>query len=95
MIGKVVEKTNMNLLLRFYLLLFSTSSCNDCFINICITIARVVEQVDTPDLEDNLSAKREIFWVELRKFGEPFKMGIPSQASKDEGVETRHGEPKS
>ena len=41
--------------------------------------ARVVELVDARDL-DNLSAQKETFDVELRKFGEPFKMGIPSQA---------------
>ena len=41
--------------------------------------ASVVELVDTRDL-DNLSAQKETFDVELRKFGEPFKMGIPSQA---------------
>jgi hypothetical protein len=28
-----------------------------------------------------MSARGENLWVELRKFGEPFKMGIPSQAS--------------
>ena len=32
--------------------------------------------------EQNLSALREIEDVELRKFGEPFKMGIPSEARK-------------
>ena len=50
--------------------------------------------VDTRDLKD-LSARGESLWVELRKFGEPFEMGIPSQALKEEGVETRHGGPKS
>jgi hypothetical protein len=33
-------------------------------------------------VEQNLSALREIEDVELRKFGEPFKMGIPSEARK-------------
>ena len=32
--------------------------------------------------EQNLSALREIEDVELRKFGEPFKLGIPSEARK-------------
>ena len=50
--------------------------------------ALVVELVDTQDLDTvleenkNLSALREIEDVELRKFGEPFKMGIPSEARK-------------
>jgi hypothetical protein len=35
-----------------------------------------------------LSAWREIFKVEIVKFGETFKMAIPSQAQKWEGVET-------
>lgn len=38
----------------------------------------MVEQVDTRDL-NNLSAQKETFDVEPRKFGEPFKLGIPSQ----------------
>ena len=48
----------------------------------------MVELVDTQDLDTvleenkNLSALREIEDVELRKFGEPFKMGIPSEARK-------------
>ena len=52
------------------------------------TDALVVELVDTQDLDTvllknkNLSALREIEDVELRKFGEPFKMGIPSEARK-------------
>jgi hypothetical protein len=33
--------------------------------------------------------------VEFLKFGETFKMAIPSQALKKEGVETRRGIPKS
>ena len=33
-------------------------------------------------VEQNLSALREIEDVELRKFGEPFKLGIPSEARK-------------
>lgn len=33
--------------------------------------------------------------VEFRKVGESFKMLIPSQALNREGVETRHGTPKS
>lgn len=32
--------------------------------------------------ETNLSAPLEMKDVELRKFGEPFKMGIPSEARK-------------
>ena len=36
----------------------------------------------------NLSAYEETRRVEFRKFGEPCKMGIPSQAEKSEGVET-------
>ena len=50
--------------------------------------ALVVELVDTQDLDTvllknkNLSALREIEDVELRKFGEPFKLGIPSEARK-------------
>ncbi len=50
--------------------------------------ALVVELVDTQDLDTvllenkNLSALREIEDVELRKFGEPFKMGMPSEARK-------------
>ena len=39
----------------------------------------MVELVDTQDF-NYLSASWEIKNVELRKFGEPFKMGIPSQA---------------
>ncbi len=51
----------------------------------------MVEQVDARDL-NNLSAQKETFDVEPRKFGEPFKLGIPSQAfiRIKEGVETRH-----
>ena len=37
----------------------------------------------------NLSAFGGIQRVECFKFGEPFNMEIPSQASKEEGVETR------
>ena len=39
-----------------------------------------------------MSAQKETSDVELRKFGEPFKMGIPSEALW-ERVETRHGAP--
>ena len=41
-------------------------------------------------LKANLSAQEVIPGVELCKFGEGFKLLIPSQASKEEGVETRH-----
>lgn len=36
----------------------------------------------------NLSAYGETCRVESLKFGEPFNMGIPSQAENSEGVET-------
>lgn len=41
----------------------------------------MLKSVDKRDF-DNLSAQTETFDVELRKFGEPFKMGIPSEARK-------------
>ena len=65
----------------------SRSSEGDFFLSLK-TDALVVELVDTQDLDTvllknkNLSALREIEDVELRKFGEPFKMGIPSEARK-------------
>lgn len=46
---------------------------------VVVLIGGMAELVDARDL-DNLSAQKETFDVELRKFGEPFKMGIPSQA---------------
>ena len=54
----------------------------------------MAESVDAPDLDDNLSARRETGDVELLKFGEPCKMAIPSQARRREGVETRRAAPK-
>lgn len=48
--------------------------------------------VDKTDL-NNLSARLETFGVEFPKFGEPFNMGIPSEARKWERVETRRGAP--
>ena len=45
-------------------------------------------------LIDNLSALLETVGVELVKFGEGCKMLIPSQAWKQEGVETRWQAPK-
>lgn len=41
----------------------------------------------------NLSASKETQRVEFRKFGETFKMAIPSEALKRERVETKHGTP--
>ena len=52
----------------------------------------MAEQVDALDL-NNLSAFEEIQNVELRKFGEPWNGN--TEPSRKEGVETRHGEPKS
>ena len=54
----------------------------------------MAESVDAPDLDDDLSARRETGDVELLKFGEPCKMAIPSQARRREGVETRRAAPK-
>ena len=45
-------------------------------------------------LVDKLSALWEIKGVEPLKFGETFKMATPSQASTEEGVETRREVPK-
>ncbi len=56
--------------------------------------ADVVESVDTRDLDETLSALAETPAVELLKVGETCQMAIPSQASKEEGVETRRAAPK-
>lgn len=55
--------------------------------------APVVESVDTTDLQghfysDKSSASKETLRVERVKFGEAFCLVIPSQAWKQEGVET-------
>ena len=43
----------------------------------------------------NLSAQKEISNVELRKFGEGLTANTEPSLRNQEGVETRHGEPKS
>ena len=54
-----------------------------------------MESVDMRDF-NYLSASWEIENVELRKFGEPSKSGNPEPSFRnEEGVETRHGAPKS
>lgn len=46
------------------------------------------------NVRQNLSALLETVGVESVKFGERFKMPIPSQAQRWEGVETRRQTPK-
>jgi len=55
--------------------------------------ADVVKLVDTRDLSTKLSAPAETPDVEPLKVGEPCQMAIPSQASIEEGVETRRAAP--
>ena len=50
---------------------------------------RVAHQDRAQDSYVRLGASLETVNVELLKVGEPSKMAIPSQALKDEGVETR------
>ena len=55
---------------------------------------RVAHQDRAQDSYVRLGASLETVNVELLKVGETFEMAIPSQASKDEGVETRRAASK-
>ena len=54
-----------------------------------IECGRVAHQDRAQDSYERLGASLETVNVELLKIGETSEMAIPSQASKDEGVETR------
>ena len=53
------------------------------------TTGLIAHQDRAQDSYERLGASLEKVNVELLKVGETSKMAIPSQASKDEGVETR------
>ena len=57
-------------------------------------IGRVAHQDRAQDSYEKLGASLETVNVELLKFGEPCRMAIPSQAYKEEGVETRRAASK-
>ena len=54
----------------------------------------VAHQDRAQDSYERLGASLEMVDVELLKVGETCEMAIPSQASKDEGVETRRAASK-
>ena len=55
----------------------------------CSECGRVAHQDRAQDSYERLGASLETVNVELLKVGETSEMAIPSQASQDEGVETR------